>query len=270
MFHAVVPRLLCLLLLPVAVLTENMEWGTHADLVDEVDKIQGRENNKRVVLMQGEDIMLECIVSFTSEPASKIVWRVHGEVRDATEEQEEETKGEDVDIKGHLKLSNINSTMGGKTVTCEYSKGRYGDSIEAFLRVFTLKIEASKEACDNCKGDVKLVFKESEGESPAEATVDERIRAKIKDMTGEDDITVDKAGYSVIVAARDILTNPRISSMIPVIYKDMVQVSPDQCKCGTSEKTATGDLSPLYALFAIPAIIVCIIVGWYAKKRYGK
>jgi hypothetical protein len=269
MFPAV-PRLLCLLLLPVAVLTENMEWGTHADLVDEVDRIQGRENNKRVVLMQGENIMLECIVAFTSDPASKIVWRVHGEVRDATEEQEEESKGEDVDIKGHLRLSNISSSLGGKTVTCEYSKGRYGDSIEAFLRVFTLKIEASKEACDNCKGNVKLVFKESEGETPAEETVDKRIRAKIKDTTGHDDITVDKAGYSVTVAARDILTSPDISSMMPVIYKDMAQVSPDQCQCGPSEKTTTGDVSPLYALFAIPALILCIMVGLYAKKRYGK
>ena len=224
MFAAVVPRLLCLLLLsPVAVLTENMEWGTHADLVDEVDRIQGRENNKRVVLMQGENIKLECIVAFTSEPASKIVWRVHGAVRDATEEQEEESKGEDVDIKGHFKMTNISSSMGGKTVTCEYSKGRYGDSIEAFLRVFTLKIEASKEACDDCKGDVKLVFKENGGGSPAEATVDERIRAKIKNLTKHDDITVDvdKNGYSVVVAARDILTSPDISSMMPVIYKDM-------------------------------------------------
>ena len=141
--------------------------------------------------------------------------------------------------------------------------------METVLRLFSeFLLSKSEEACDICNGNVKLVFKESEGGSPAEATVDKRIRAKIKDMTGHDDITVDKAGYSVTVAARDILTSPDISSMMPVIYKDMAQVSPDQCQCGPSEKTDA--VSPLYALFAIPALILCIMVGLYAKKRYGK
>ena len=83
-----------------------------------------------------------------------------------------------------------------------------------------MNIEASKEACEQCEGDVRLVFKESIQKSPAESTVDERIRAKIKDLTKVNTITVDASGYSVQASASEIVKNPAISSMRPTISVD--------------------------------------------------
>ena len=69
------PKILIMLhmLLISSVYAENMKWGPNPDLVDEVDKIQGRENNKMAVVIQGEDIMLECRVKSTSDPPKNIV-----------------------------------------------------------------------------------------------------------------------------------------------------------------------------------------------------
>jgi len=259
------------LLLLSSVSAENMKWGPHADLVDEVDKIQGRENNKMAVVMQGQDIRFECRVTFTTDPPKNIVWKIDGRITNDHEEQKEEKDEDDVHIKGHLKLSNITKDMDGKTVTCAYSKGRYGDSIEAILRVFSLNIEASKEACDECKDNVELVFKESLQKSPAESTVDKRIKAKISDLTKVEvkDIFANQSGYSVSAPASKILNNPDVTALTPTISVDGREV---KCQCErehTETRTDDGGAS-LYGLFAIiPAAMIVFLVYWVSPARGG-
>merc|ERR1719244_365576 len=212
------------------------------------------------VVIQGQDLIFECRVTFTTDPPKNIVWKIDGRITNDHEEQKEETDEDDVHIKGHLKLSNITKDMDGKTVTCAYSKGRYGDSIEAILRVFSLNIEASKKACDECKdgADVNLVFKESLQKSPAESTVDKRIKAKISDLAKVEvkDIDPSSSGYSVSAPASKILNNPDVTAVTPTVSVDSRQVSQSQCQCGggggehTDTRTDEGGAS-LYGLFAI-------------------
>jgi len=258
------------MLLISSVYSENMKWGQNPDLVDEVDKIQGRENNKMAVVMQGEDIRLECRVTATSDPPENIVWKIDGRRTNDHEQQMKETDEDDVHLKGHLELKNITNDMDGKTVTCAYSKGRYADSIEIILRVFSLNIEASEEACKECRDDtnVKLVFKESIQKSPAESTVDKRIRAKIEVLTKENNITVNTSGYSVSAPA-SILMKPDIIALTPTISVDGEQVP--SCECASADKrTGGGGGSSLYGLFAIiPAAMIVFLVYWVSPARGG-
>jgi len=254
------------------VLSENMDWGPHPDLVDEANKIQGRENNKRMVVMQGDDIELECRVTFTSNPPNKIIWKIDGQIKNDIKPQIEESKNADVHIKGHISINNISKSMDGKTVSCEYSKGMYGESIVFFLRVFTVAIEASDDACIACKGTVELVFKESERESPAESTVDERIKAKIEKLikTKQDEIQVNNFGYSVTALAKEIRSNPLILKMKPTITKDGVRVTPSQCDCVSLK---ADDDTPLIAGLTSGAVILLLILGilflWVSPLRGG-
>merc|ERR1712212_178226 len=188
--------------------------------------------------MPGENIKLECRVTFSSDPPSKIVWKIDGAITDG-EEQIVESDGDVVFIKGHLKLNNITKNMDENRVTCEYSKGRYGNSIEAILRVFSLNIEASKGTCDECKGVVKLVFKENNLKSPAESTVDERLKAKIEDLTKVSKITADKSGYSVSAPISKTLTNPAVAALTPTVSVNGGQQE-DKCQCDADTSTGSG------------------------------
>jgi len=243
---------------------ENMFWGQHVDLVEETNKIQGRENNKRAVVMPGESITLECTVTSTSDPPNKITWKVDGQAIDPDEKQKQETSEGVVDIQGHLTL-NITKEMDDETVTCEYSKDRFGDHIEAKLRVFTLKIETSEDVCNKCEGDVKLVFKESKQESPAEATVDKRIKEKIKELV-DTEVTVNNTGYSVLAPVA-IITTEKIQKLSPVIYVGGKQVS-ECCKESKETKTGGGG-SALYGLIVIPVLIILGIIVWVSPLRGG-
>merc|ERR1719450_1142916 len=131
--------------------------------------------------MPGESITLECTVTSTTDPPSYIIWKIDGQAKDPDKNQKTETSEGVVDIQGHLTLK-ITEDVDDKTVTCEYSKDRFGDHIEAKLKVFTLKIDTFEDVCNKCEGDVKLVFKESKQESPAETTVDKRIKEKIREL----------------------------------------------------------------------------------------
>merc|ERR1712142_1279540 len=186
--------------------------------------------------MPGESITLECTVTSTTDPPNNITWKVDGQAIDPDEKQKQETSEGVVDIQGHLTLK-ITKKMDDETVTCEYSKDRFGDHIEAKLRVFTLKIETSEEVCNKCEGDVKLVFKESKQESPAEATVDKRIKEKIKELV-DTEVTVNNSGYSVL-APYSIITTDRISKLSPVIYAGGEQVS--ECRCAEEEEEIMTD-----------------------------
>jgi len=259
------------MLLISSVYSENMKWGQNPDLVDEVDKIQGRENNKMAVVMQGEDIRLECRVTATSDPPENIVWKIDGRRTNYHEQQIKETDEDDVHLKGHLELKNITNDMDGKTVTCAYSKGRYADSIEVILRVFSLYIEASEKACKECREDtnVKLVFKESIQKSPAESTVDKRIKAKIEDLTKKNGITGNTDGYPVSAPA-SILMNPDIIALTPTISVDGEQVQTCQCASADKRIGGGGGGSSLYGLFAIlPAAMIVFLVYWVSPARGG-
>ena len=245
--------------------SENMDWGPQADLVEEANKIQGRENNKRMVVMKGENINLECKVTFTSSPANLIIWKIDGQTqKDNVVPQVNETMNGDVHIKGNLTINDISQDKDGKTVSCEYSKGIYGESILAVLRVFTLEIKTSGDACDTCTGDVTLVFKESERKSPAESTVDERIKAKIKEITNTK-IKVDEFGYKVTIPANAALKDISLLKMKPTFTKDGATIS--QCLCD-SVKVA-GNTS-LIAGIAVPLVLIllaCVTVGVIWKKK---
>jgi len=240
------------------VCAENMYWGQHVDLVDETNKIQGRENNKRAVVMPGESITLECTVTSTTDPPNNIIWKIDGKAENPVEEQKQEKSEGVVDIQGHLTLK-ITEEMDDKTVTCEYSKDRFGDHIEAKLRVFTLKIETSEDICNKCEGDVKLVFKESKQESPAETTVDKRIKERIKELVNAD-ATADSSGYSVLVPVAKITT------------EEIRKLSPEKHECcaekKAEEKTAGGG-SALYGLIVIPVLIILGIIVWVSPLRGG-
>merc|ERR1719481_1339715 len=207
--------------------------------------------------MHGESIKFVCTVTSTSDPPSNIIWKVDGQATDPDKKQNQETSEGVVDIQGHLTLD-ITEEMDDETVTCEYSKDRFGDHIEAKLRVFTLKIEPSEDICNKCEGDVKLVFKESKQESPAETTVDKRIKEKIRELVNTN-ATVDSSGYSVLVP-------------VAIITEEIWKLSPEKYECcaekKAEEKTAGGG-SALYGLLVIPVLIILGIIVWVSPLRGG-
>merc|ERR1719392_613728 len=210
--------------------------------------------------MHGESITFVCTVTSTSDPPSNIIWKVDGQAIDPDEKQKQEISEGVVDIQGHLTL-NITKEMDDETVTCEYSKDRFGDHIEAKLRVFTLKIETSEDVCNKCEGDVKLVFKESKQESPAEATVDKKIKELV-----DAEVIVNNTGYSVLAPVA-IITTEKIQKLSPVIYVGGKQVS-ECCKESKETKTGGGG-SALYGLIVIPVLIILGIIVWVSPLRGG-
>ena len=209
-----------------------MRWRQpRSDLVRMEWSIQDRENDMKAVLLEGQDITFDCAVVSTTHPPCNIVWKVDGRRTYDHEEQMVEIDGWERHLSGRFKLTNISKEMDGMGITCAYSKLRYADSIESILRVFSLNIEAPNEnACVECKGNVKLVFKESIQKSPAESNVDKKIKEKIKALTKVNDITVDTSGYSVLAPANEIFKNPYISSMSPTITVGGKKVT--NCECG--------------------------------------
>ena len=123
-------------LLP-SVLSEQMDWGNNPYLVDESVTIQGREHIKQAVVMVGGSIDLECQVAFTSEPVSKIRWKIDGKLTDDAENQTEEIKNGEIFVEDHQKIVNITADMDGSTVSCECAIGQYDASVETVFRVFS-------------------------------------------------------------------------------------------------------------------------------------
>ena len=214
-----------------SVLGEQMEWGDNPDLVEESDPIQGREHIKLMVLLVGESIDLECQVAFTSKPVSEIRWKIDGKRENKKDDPIVETKNGEVFVENHLKIGNITEDMDSSTVSCEYSKGQYGASVEAVLRIFKLEIETSQYVCKPCKEIVKLTFKESKRSSPAEETVDKLIKAKISEITKSDKISVDSSGYSVSLPIGTVKDNNFIMNMKPIRLENGFPVMETLDKC---------------------------------------
>ena len=118
---------------------EQMDWGDNPNLVEESDIIQGREHIKQMVVLLGDSIDLECQVAFTSNPASKIQWKIDGKPETKVKNTSNITKNGEVFMEEHLVIANLTKSMASSTVSCEYSKGLYGAGVEAILRVFTLE-----------------------------------------------------------------------------------------------------------------------------------
>ena len=215
-----------------SVLCEQMDWGENPDLVEESNPIQGREHIKRMVLLVGDNIDLECQVDFTTQNVSEIIWKIDRKLvnNNAITYPIVEKKNGEVFIEEHWKMNNISEDMDGSTVSCHYAKGQYTDSRKAILQVFKLEIETSEEVFKTGQGSVKLVFKESKQPSPGEANLAKRIKEKIAKMINPE-ITEDKSEYSATLPISNIKDNQAILAMKPRIIKDGISVTDTLEQC---------------------------------------
>jgi len=227
-------------------LSEQMDWGYNADLVEEADIIQGREHIKLLVLLERDSLDLECLVAFTSNPVSEIRWTVDGKGINNTDDATVVIRNGEVFVEEHLRIDNVTAEMDGSTVACNYSKGQYGASVEAVFRVFKMEIELPEDICDTCDGDVKLLFRGSNRTSPAELNVDKRIKDKIRAVTKTQEIQVDNSGYSISL--------PLISE-VSMRYG----ITQDLCQCRT-EFTDVEE-NPLHNTNSHPGICLAVAVA---------
>eukprot|EP00092_Neocalanus_flemingeri_P004324 GFUD01004649.1.p1 GENE.GFUD01004649.1~~GFUD01004649.1.p1 ORF type:complete len:317 (+),score=49.52 GFUD01004649.1:130-951(+) len=241
-----------------SVLCEQMDWGDNPDLVDQSNPDQGREHVKLMVALVGDDIDLQCQVHLTSEPVSAISWEIDGHPENSQKEPVVTTKNGKVFIEENLKIPNITEEMDDKSVKCRYAKGQYTGSQEAILHVFKLEIEISKEVCDACEGDVKLVFKESVKSSPGEANVQEQIQSKITEMTSQTP-QVDQAEYTLTLPFATVQANKQILAMRPTTFA--------QCKCESAEPEPE---TWYYWLIGIILGIVAICGGAFGIRQKTK
>merc|ERR1712106_1210824 len=222
------------------VLSETMEWGLNPNMVDEENAIQGREHIKALVVMVGESTELVCQVGFTSKPVSKILWKLDGRPQYKTENQTEDSKKGDVFVEDSMRIV-ITEEMDGSTVSCEYSRGQYGGSVEVIIRVYKLQINLPQEACDTHKGYAKLLFKKSKKSSPADKNVRDKIVSKIAEFTkmSLDEILLSKSEYSVNMDVASLLNSEVISSMSPtlIISGKLVSVGLEQCTTSSASTT---------------------------------
>ena len=81
--------------------------------------------------------------------------------------------------------------------------------------VFSPELDVTENVCNTHAGDVKLTCKESKRTTPAEETVDEKIKAMIAEMmkVGFKDITIDESGYTVNIPLKIVLGNQAILDM---------------------------------------------------------
>ena len=227
-------------------LCEQMDWGDNDYLVAESDTIQGRENIQLIVAMVGDSINMECQVAFTSTPVSQVRWRIDGKLETKDDVPIQVTKNGEVFIEDHLRLDNITAEMDGSTVSCEYSKGQYGGSVEAIFRVFQLEIELTDKNCNSLDKDIKLVFRENNRSSPAEETVDEKIKARISEITNlkPNQITADKSGYWVMLSIHTVQASEAILDMKPELDKvqEILNIKTKVCALASNPTSA---FSPL-------------------------
>jgi len=222
------------------VLSETMEWGLNPNMVDEENAIQGREHIKALVVMVGESTELVCQVGFTSQPVSKILWKLDGRPKYKTENQTEDSKKGDVFVEDSMRID-ITEEMDGSTVSCEYSRGQYGGSVEVIIRVYKLQINLTQEACDTRNGNAKLLFEKSKKNSPADKNVRDKIVSKIAEFTklSLNEILVSKSEYSVNMDVASVFNSEVISSTAPtlIISGKLVSVGLEQCTTSSASTT---------------------------------
>jgi len=266
------------------VLSETMEWGLNPNMVDEEDAIQGREHIKSLVVMVGESTELVCQVGFTSQPVSKILWKLDGRPKYKTENQTEDSKKGDVFVEDSMRID-ITEEMDGSTVSCEYSRGQYGGSVEVIIRVYKLQINLTQEACDTHKGNAKLLFEKSKKSSPADKNVRHKIVSKIADITKMplNEILVSKSEYSLNMDVASLFNSEVISSMSPtlIISGKIVPVGLEQCM--TSSASTTTENTPInqsttksenktlaFGIIGLIALSVAALLIHFVKKHMKK
>eukprot|EP00092_Neocalanus_flemingeri_P082653 GFUD01103576.1.p1 GENE.GFUD01103576.1~~GFUD01103576.1.p1 ORF type:complete len:263 (+),score=55.38 GFUD01103576.1:139-927(+) len=241
----------------------QMHWGVNPDLVKESINIQGREHIKRLVVLVGDIIDLECQLLEASLPLNEIRWTFDGKPQQSENFHMETNKDGDVFVEDHL-IFIVTEKMCASTVSCEYSM--IADSIEAEFHVHTLQIEASKEVCETCDGDIELIFKETNGSSSttSSANVYKRIQSKIAELTnvqsGEVTVNKSKSEYFLSRPIATIRDNNAILAMTPkFIIGGTVVDSLDHCKCGpSSARTNSGMSVDISMVFAALSAIVAI------------
>eukprot|EP00092_Neocalanus_flemingeri_P002396 GFUD01002562.1.p1 GENE.GFUD01002562.1~~GFUD01002562.1.p1 ORF type:complete len:476 (+),score=94.20 GFUD01002562.1:97-1524(+) len=234
----VAQNLLFVMLTLSTVLAEQMQWGDNPDMVEEANDIEGREKDKIMVVIEGEDMDLECQVLSTSDPVSDIRWKIDGKEENTEDQPIISTAFGEVFIESHLQMSNISRDRDGSTVSCNYAKGQYGGSVEALLAVFKM------DFCNCGGGNVtiktneeersslfRILFMEAGRGSPGERNVDKRIKAKITNITftDEDQITSENGEYSVTVPH---------NTVYPQLITDRLDTIP-QCEGVTTVTTTT-------------------------------
>eukprot|EP00092_Neocalanus_flemingeri_P017460 GFUD01018888.1.p1 GENE.GFUD01018888.1~~GFUD01018888.1.p1 ORF type:complete len:245 (+),score=73.60 GFUD01018888.1:64-798(+) len=194
-----------------SVMAEQMDWGDNPDLVEEADTIEGRENYKIMVVIEGENIDLECQVLSTSEPVSDITWKIDGkEVKPEEKPTLSYAYGE-VFMQSYFKMSSISRDRDGSTVSCNYARGQYGGSVRAVLAVFKMEI------CQAGDGKVRITFMEAGRKSPRETYVEDRIKAKISKIMNQGKIKImtENKEYSVAVPYRKLAKKKHLIDLQP-------------------------------------------------------
>eukprot|EP00092_Neocalanus_flemingeri_P081538 GFUD01101863.1.p1 GENE.GFUD01101863.1~~GFUD01101863.1.p1 ORF type:complete len:252 (+),score=48.56 GFUD01101863.1:180-935(+) len=216
---------ICVMMLTLSsVVCVQMEWGQNPDLLWDFNRTQARNHIKRLVVLVGESIDLECQVLFTSKPVGKISWKKDEKIKGHSDKPIVHTNEDGVFVEAHFKIDSVTEDMGTSTVACVYEKGAYRGWVEAELHVHTLEIEATKEVCETHVGNIRLVFKETNGSrfTTGSANVHRRIQVKISEMTNvrSADITVDKTEYSLYLPIARIKNNDKILAMKPKYTMD--------------------------------------------------
>eukprot|EP00092_Neocalanus_flemingeri_P033245 GFUD01036152.1.p1 GENE.GFUD01036152.1~~GFUD01036152.1.p1 ORF type:complete len:326 (-),score=86.75 GFUD01036152.1:715-1692(-) len=199
-----------------SLMAEQMDWGDNPNMVEEANYIEGRENVKIMVVIEGEDIELECHVLSTSYPVSEISWKINGKEEKTNEQPIISTAYGEVFIQSHLQMSNISRDRDGSSVSCNYAKGQYGGSVRAVLAVFKMQF------CQAGGGNVRVVAKEAGRDRPGETFVEDRIKDKIRNITGEHKVMLENGEYSVTVPYNSLIGNNKLVELHPQLIMDGV------------------------------------------------
>eukprot|EP00092_Neocalanus_flemingeri_P028573 GFUD01031029.1.p1 GENE.GFUD01031029.1~~GFUD01031029.1.p1 ORF type:complete len:298 (-),score=87.42 GFUD01031029.1:6-899(-) len=231
------------------VMTEQMDWGDNPDLVEEANIIEGRENYKIMVVIEGENIDLECQVLSTSEPVSDIVWKIDGKEEKSEEKPILSYAYGEVFMQSYFKMSSISRDRDGSTVSCNYARGQYGGSVRAVLAVFKVEI------CQAGDGDFRITFMEAGRKSPRETYVEDRIKAKISKIMGKIKIMTENNEYSLTVPYRKLEQNKNLIDLQPWLSQakkdectttNITPDSPDSTRLPTSREPRPADCQKFY------------------------
>ena len=237
-------KLLFVLLAITSVMTEQIDWfdKDNPDLVKEAEYTQRRKHIKQLVVIEGEDINLKCWVAFIKEPVSKIVWKVDRQVQENDEQPIMQTSIDDdyVHLLSHYKISKVSRAMDGTTVSCAYFKDPWGGRVVAVLAVFKMDLCLSGSRND----DIMINFKEANGSSPGEINIENRIKAKISNLTGEDQIRSENEEYSVTAPYGSLRENQRLIELHPQLITDgLDRIQPCQ---GVTSKSIMSVVTKVY------------------------
>jgi len=208
----------------------RLDWGSDPDLVPEDELIQGREKVRLMLLLVGENRSLTCELAFAKDPVdyTDLIWRIDGRVVDDGRfgGQKEEFQGE-MFLEEHLGIGVVTKEMAGSSVTCEYSKGQFGASVEAILQVFEIEIEVQSPR------SLKLTFRDFSSPSQevvgSDTNLGKRLHQKIKEMLGNKNIIhSDDTGYFVNITKAHVCAKKYLRYLNPTVRNRFKKVENGQ------------------------------------------